>query len=68
MAKGVALRRLSRRGSWVQIPPPAPEIRLILELFWLIKPNLGSCEWGLKNEHTFTGKGRAGDDCNYCTH
>jgi hypothetical protein len=23
MAKGVALRRLSRRGSWVQIPPPA---------------------------------------------
>ena len=23
MAKGVGLRRLSRRGSWVQIPPPA---------------------------------------------
>ena len=24
MAKGVGLRLLSRRGSWVQIPPPAP--------------------------------------------
>ena len=24
MVKGVALRRLSFRGSWVQIPPPAP--------------------------------------------
>ena len=22
--KGAGLRRLSRRGSWVQIPPPAP--------------------------------------------
>ena len=27
MAKGVALRRLSRRGSWVQIPPSAPSLR-----------------------------------------
>jgi 4-oxalocrotonate tautomerase len=26
MAKGVGLRLLSRRGSWVQIPPPALEI------------------------------------------
>ena len=24
MAKGVGLRLLSRRGSWVQIPPSAP--------------------------------------------
>ncbi len=24
--KGAALRRLSRRGSWVRIPPPAPEM------------------------------------------
>jgi hypothetical protein len=28
MAKGVGLRLLSRRGSWVQIPPSAPEIHL----------------------------------------
>src|SRR5665648_297389 len=26
MAKGVGLRLLSRRGSWVQIPPSAPDI------------------------------------------
>ncbi len=26
MAKGVGLRLLSRRGSWVQIPPSAPTI------------------------------------------
>jgi hypothetical protein len=26
MAKGVGLRLLSRRGSWVQIPPSAPEV------------------------------------------
>ena len=32
MAKGAALRRLSRRGSWVQIPPPASEIRACFEL------------------------------------
>jgi hypothetical protein len=25
MAKGVGLRLLSRRGSWVQIPPSAPK-------------------------------------------
>ena len=25
MAKGVGLRLLSRRGSWVQIPPSAPD-------------------------------------------
>jgi hypothetical protein len=25
MAKGVGLRLLSRRGSWVQIPPSAPQ-------------------------------------------
>ena len=24
LARGAALRRLSRRGSWVRIPPPAP--------------------------------------------
>jgi integrase len=28
MAKGVGLRLLSRRGSWVQIPPSAPEAHL----------------------------------------
>ena|GEM_PF-2165706 len=28
MAKGVGLRLLSRRGSWVQIPPSAPSFAL----------------------------------------
>jgi hypothetical protein len=28
MAKGVGLRLLSRRGSWVQIPPSAPQRNL----------------------------------------
>ena len=28
--KGAALRRLSRRGSWVQIPPPAPIYQKIM--------------------------------------
>lgn len=32
MAKGVGLRLLSRRGSWVQIPPSAPQIQACLEL------------------------------------
>jgi hypothetical protein len=32
MAKGVGLRRLSRRGSWVQIPPPALEKWAYFEL------------------------------------
>ncbi len=31
--EGAGLRRLSRRGSWVQIPPPAPTTRLILADF-----------------------------------
>ena len=29
MAKGVGLRLLSRRGSWVQIPPSAPQRNLL---------------------------------------
>ena len=35
MAKGAALRRLSRRGSWVQIPPPALSLtKLVFGLLW----------------------------------
>ena len=30
MVKGVGLRRLSHRGSWVQIPPPAPVTDYVL--------------------------------------
>jgi hypothetical protein len=45
-----------RTGSWVQIPPPASEFGLILSLFWLKNLASGVCEWGLKIEHTFTGK------------
>ena len=32
MAKGVGLRLLSRRGSWVQIPPSAPSFGLLFVL------------------------------------
>ena len=32
MAKGAALRRLSRRGSWVQIPPPALQFKANFEV------------------------------------
>jgi hypothetical protein len=32
MAKGVGLRLLSRRGSWVQIPPSAPNFRSVVAL------------------------------------
>ena len=35
MAKGVGLRLLSRRGSWVQIPPSAPSI-LSFKLKWIL--------------------------------
>jgi hypothetical protein len=36
--------------------PPHLNFKLIESLFELKKPNLGYCEWGLKFEHTFTGK------------
>ena len=76
MAKGaelllkwrVCFRSLSRRGSWVQIPPPALEFSPVLSVIYSKKLSLDICEWGLKFQHTFTGKGRASDDCNYCTH
>ena len=40
MVKGVGLRRLSCRGSWVQIPPPAPYDRPT----YVFKPGYGLCE------------------------
>gem|GEM_PF-5849379 len=41
MAKGVGLRRLSHRGSWVQIPPPALEIKPHESVFDFQFPLLG---------------------------
>jgi hypothetical protein len=35
MAKGVGLRLLSRRGSWVQIPPSAPTSKQNITYFSL---------------------------------
>jgi hypothetical protein len=44
MAKGAALRRLSRRGSWVQIPPPAPSFfEEELETSFLLVVVVGLC-------------------------
>ena len=40
MAKGAGFRSLSRRGSWVQIPPPAPEFGHVMSLFWQKKLDL----------------------------
>ena len=40
--KGAALRRLSRRGSWVRIPPPAP---LVLEK--KLETGFSVCVWFL---------------------
>jgi hypothetical protein len=38
MAKGVRLRLLSLRGSWVQIPPPAPFALQLKTLFFFLLP------------------------------
>ena len=59
MVKGVGFRSLSCRGSWVQIPPPAPKIRLISSVISSKKLNASICELGLQFQHTFTGKARA---------
>ena len=40
MVKGVGLRLLSRRGSWVQIPPSAPQF---FHLYVFLMVNLKSC-------------------------
>ena len=60
MAKGVGLRLLSRRGSWVQIPPSAPQIQAYYEVslvnraeFMAIR-NVAGLRLKLKCE--FTGK------------
>jgi len=37
MVRGVRLRTLSRRRSWVQIPPPAPKILFIFSVLISLK-------------------------------
>jgi hypothetical protein len=46
----------SPAGDGFKSHPPHSNFRHNLAVFWLEKPNWGFYEWGLKFEHTFTGK------------
>ena len=56
MVKGAGFRSLSCRGSWVQIPPPAPELGHFVSLFCKKILDLGLCGLGSEFEHVFTSK------------